>query len=440
MISLSNISFRIKPSITMPISSSNLLENTFILSSNKYYNPGYPNPRTPETLPFSNFSNFTVSTIDAAPAGWIKIPRKLAFLDLGGNTWKANDYWTMVARYPVNSFFYLVYKGRFLRLRFNGAESPRIRNTSFWHSTDGGNTWNTVTDSSWINLSPDGQTINGQFINWNEPYLSMVEVFPPALLDRLSTTARSNCVAAYAMKRLSSTYLGPTVKLIRASDNTQMDFYADVNGNLMTGLSSTGTTLSSWLSGTSANIVTWYDQTGRGKDVSVSTATRPAIITGDSNAVHLTSSTLMSASNLFDTTTVSAMHLISTTREKSRGQNYLISLNGTVTDINRFTIHMPWSDGVWYWDPWGGNAENRAQSTANITTVDTKSIFSGYKGGFRVNRGTTFTSTGNTPNSVAGGLRIGAYNGSLADHYMYNMIVFSSRLSAADETIVETNI
>ena len=96
MISLSNITSRIKPSLIFPISSSNLIENTFILPSNKYYNPGYPNPRTPDMLSFSNFTNLTVSTTDVCPAGWIKIPRKLSFLDLSGNTWKAHDYSIMI--------------------------------------------------------------------------------------------------------------------------------------------------------------------------------------------------------------------------------------------------------------------------------------------------------------------------------------------------------
>ena len=249
-------------------------------------------------------------------------------------------------------------------------------------------------------------------------------------------TARSSCVAAYAMKRLSSSYSGPIVRFIRANDSAQSDFHGDASGNLTTDFNNEGTTFSTWVSGTSANIVTWYDQTGRGKHITVSTATRPAIITGDSNAVYFTGNEFLSTTNIFDTTTVSTMHMISTMREISRVSNTLISLNGSDLTVNRFSGHMSFHDGTWYWDPWGGNAGNRANSPANLLAVNTKAIFSGYKGGFRVNQGATYTSPQNTAASVAGGLRLG--HG--ANHYIYNLVVFNNRLSTADETFLELNL
>jgi hypothetical protein len=257
------------------------------------------------------------------------------------------------------------------------------------------------------------------------------------VLDQVTATT---CVAAYAMKRLYTSYTGPVARFIRANDNNQTDFYSDGTLNLTTGSNGTGTTFSSWVNGTTANIVTWYDQTGRGRHVNVSTPTRPAIITSDSNAIHLTGSTLMAASNLFDTSTVSTMHMISTTREIARVTNTLINLNGPTDDINRCSVHAPWTDGAWYWDPMGGTNDNRAISAVNITAVNAKAVFSGYKGGFRVNGGTTYTSIQNTANSVAGGLRMGAYGSSTANHYIYNLVVFNNRLSTADETFLEANL
>lgn len=57
---------------------------------------------------------------------------------------------------------------------FNSAENSKIKSTSFWYSTNGGTTWLNVPDSSYIDTSPDGQTINGTFIAWNIPYLNVV--------------------------------------------------------------------------------------------------------------------------------------------------------------------------------------------------------------------------------------------------------------------------
>jgi hypothetical protein len=262
----------------------------------------------------------------------------------------------------------------------------------------------------------------------------------PAYYALDSVIASSTCVAAYAMKRLSTAYTGPTARFIRASDSAQSDFYADASGNMTTAFDNIGTNFRTWVNGTSANIVTWYDQTGRGRHVSVATATRPAIITGDSNAVYFTSSTTMTAANVFDTTTITTMHMIATTREIGRVENYLITLNGGAGNV-RFGIHNPWTDGVWYWDH-GGSGQDRANSPGNLLAVNTKAVFSGYKGGFRVNRGTTYTSPSqNSSSTVSGGLLLGTWGGAIvANHYIYNLVVFNNRLSTADETFLELNL
>lgn len=115
-------------------------------------------------------------------------------------------------------------------------------------------------------------------LNTSEGYVNITQEL--GILDNVSTM----CVAAYGMKHLNSSYTGPIVRYIRANDNSQLDFYADTAGNLS---SIQGTTLASWVSGTSASLVTWYDQTGRGKHLNTVSATRPSIITGDSNAIYL---------------------------------------------------------------------------------------------------------------------------------------------------------
>ena len=254
------------------------------------------------------------------------------------------------------------------------------------------------------------------------------------LFDALND--RMHCVAAYSMKRLSPTYYGPIIKLFRPSDSNQQDFYGDANGNLTTELN---TSLSTWsLSNVSINVVTWYDQSGRGKHLNTESAVRPVIITSDSNAIHISSGLQMSACNVFDTTTVTDMHFISTLREITRGTNRIISFNGLATaDFGRFFIHGPWENGRWYWDS-GDSGTQRVVSTIT-TNVNDKVVFSGYKSssqgknGSRINSGTTFLSTGTAPASVAGGLvLLGA-----SDTYVYNLIVFDKKLTEQDELFLE---
>jgi hypothetical protein len=62
------------------------------------------------------------------------------------------------------------------------------------------------------------------------------------------------------------------IRVLRKSDNAQQDFYADRLGNLLTA-PVTGQTLLNWLAGSAANVVTWYDQSGAGRNATGTLAT-----------------------------------------------------------------------------------------------------------------------------------------------------------------------
>ena len=92
-------------------------------------------------------------------------------------------------------------------------------------------------------------------------------------IDYLSASAKASMLnagprlsaGAYGTQLLYSSYTGPVMKLRRSTDSSNVDFYADIYGNLGTTYLATGTTLNNWLSGNSATVVyvtTWYDQTG----------------------------------------------------------------------------------------------------------------------------------------------------------------------------------
>ena len=67
--------------------------------------------------------------------------------------------------------------------------------------------------------------------------------------------------AIYSTKWVNPSYTGAIVRVERASDGTTSDFYVDKSGNFRL---SSGVSLSSWLGGAQANVLTWYDQSGAG--------------------------------------------------------------------------------------------------------------------------------------------------------------------------------
>jgi hypothetical protein len=78
-------------------------------------------------------------------------------------------------------------------------------------------------------------------------------------------------VAAYSLRRLSSSYTGNAIRVRRSSDNAEADFTPEQIAN---------GTLTGWVgAGNNGLAVTWYDQSGNGLNMSQSTsANQPAIV------------------------------------------------------------------------------------------------------------------------------------------------------------------
>lgn len=116
-------------------------------------------------------------------------------------------------------------------------------------------------------------------------FFTLAEV---CFLNKVSTITRSNCTAAYSIRLLLASYTGPMVSVRRGSDNATADFYGDLNGQLGTGYLGTGTSLTSWLSGATGFVVTWYDQSGYERDLTQSTGTAQPTIASGSTGTNIT--------------------------------------------------------------------------------------------------------------------------------------------------------
>ena len=93
------------------------------------------------------------------------------------------------------------------------------------------------------------------------------------LLDQFGDNIR----VAYSVRKLSSTYSGAAMRVRETGFNTETDIGFDSNGDL-----DTTALLAHCASNGEGRIVTWYDQSGNGIDVTQGTATRqPVIVTGN---------------------------------------------------------------------------------------------------------------------------------------------------------------
>jgi hypothetical protein len=99
--------------------------------------------------------------------------------------------------------------------------------------------------------------------------LGCLNVLPRPVLDLLSVPS----AAAYSVRRLRTTYTGNAIRVRRSSDSAELDIGFDSNGNLNT---------SALLTHCGANnglVVTWYDQSGNGYNLTQAVAiNQPQIV------------------------------------------------------------------------------------------------------------------------------------------------------------------
>jgi len=125
-----------------------------------------------------------------------------------------------------------------------------------------------------IIIYPSNQSQNRTRIetNINQYYNIYWNGTKAGILDSYPSSA-----AAYSLRALSSTYTGPLVRVRRASDNVESDFYALYDG----GLDVIG--LSNFCVGTDGFVATWYDQSGNGRNATQATAAnQPQIVASGS--------------------------------------------------------------------------------------------------------------------------------------------------------------
>jgi len=80
----------------------------------------------------------------------------------------------------------------------------------------------------------------------------------------------TNMNRVYAIQRVNSAYSGNIINLRRSSDSVTADFTIDTTNSFLV-TASGGQTVSAWLGAATATVVTWYDQSGNGRNLTQAT-------------------------------------------------------------------------------------------------------------------------------------------------------------------------
>jgi hypothetical protein len=304
-------------------------------------------------------------------------------------------------------------------------------------------------------------------------------------LNQLSGQAWSNLLAVYSLTKATPTYMysGPVVKLRRGS--TTQDFYANAPGTLTTEVNGRGLSAKEWRGVNEAHVVTWYDQSGRGKHlVQPNTTLQPKLVidTGGAAAVYLKDLQTMGGPDVFTSNTISDMECVIHTRHFKPGENVpsrtfpnayptLISFNGrrsgTATSGDDFTRRVAYAVDAFggtggTWDPFANASRNTwplasvaragpvavpsAQNEGQTFAVTiTKSTALG-RNRVRFQSGLVSANSSSTyPSIEPGGFAGIVLNPSLEfatpsyiDQYVYSVTLFSHPLSSSDLQFMES--
>jgi hypothetical protein len=263
-----------------------------------------------------------------------------------------------------------------------------------------------------------------------EQYLSSKYNLPIANRTMLGVTS-ANLLALYSARQLNFRYNGRLVRLKRSTDSAISDFYGDVYGNLTLGFGGQGTTLDAWKGAGTLLILTWYDQSGNSKHLTCTGASFNA------NGSVIMTGSMMSGPQIFPTSSVTSMHMIFSFAISSLTTAMSPRLLNS-GDTERFSCHTPYTSGKTYYFDAGNPTSLRCRESAAATDLNTRYIFSGYTNpgervGLRINQGIRRLSSGNASAATSDGFFL--HPGDRNNYW--DIAIYSNKLSASDETMVE---
>lgn len=268
-------------------------------------------------------------------------------------------------------------------------------------------------------------------------FLHSAKLAVPRPLDLVAPTA---FVACSPVRRLKGSYTGPLIRLRRASDSAELDI-GQVGGGVIDQQA-----VATWAAGTTSTLVTIYDQSGNGSDLTNAVAANQPNYTtsGDGQPVRINGIPLPAFDGSTDflsdddpgeaqPTTV----LIAFLHSGTLGEVLFDGGSGGSTDqalavaaSSKFTMES------------GAGIDTSAASAAVFANHIFSTVWSGASSTIRINNNAeeTLASVGSADSD---GLTLGAYGGGASGNMnlgLYEVMKWQSALTTAEQTLIRNNM
>ncbi len=292
-------------------------------------------------------------------------------------------------------------------------------------------------------------------------------------LDNLGLSNSTPASVAYSLRKLSSNYSGPLVRILLGS--SYYDVYPDTTTNQFFSLSSpvsasysnyndanTGATanlLSSLIRGsTSASVAIWYDQSGNGIDVMTSSTNGPIIINSGAIQTMNGKPTVYFASVSQSTSQLVSSNTVDFTSQTAATINAVVQNVGSINYISGVistglnggwglnydptnSINGYWIDGSGCTNANSGDTSNVSKIVTGIIDIDqnanTSSIYE--NNSLKQTRNSICGINHTTTDNICIGIRAANGGGRIFDGYLSEVMIFPSYLSSTNRNSLENN-
>ena len=292
-------------------------------------------------------------------------------------------------------------------------------------------------------------------------------------LDNVGLTSSTPASVAYSLRKLSSSYSGPLVRILISS--SYYDVYPDTTTNQFFSLTSpvsasysnyndaetgvTATLLSSLITGsTSARVAIWYDQSGNSIDVKTSSTNGPIII--DSGVIQTMNGkpTVYFASVSQSTSQLVSSNTVDFTSQTAATINAVVQNVGSIDYISGVistglnggwglnydptnSINGYWIDGSGCTNAISGDTSNVSKIVTGIIDIDqnanTSSIYENNT--LKQTRNSICGINHTTTDNICIGIRAADGGGRIFDGYLSEVMIFPSYLSSTNRNYLENN-
>lgn len=240
--------------------------------------------------------------------------------------------------------------------------------------------------------------------------ISFANHFPTMKPHHILDEKKQDISFAFGMRILESDYTGPLIKLRRASDNLEADFYATDKDIL--DLDAVNT----FAGGNTLHVVTWYDQSGLARNAVQPDLAKQPVFTPDISFPHFNSdfsedflvveTSIQTLTNNGKNGTVTGVFFA------TNDNNHTFGVRDNTTGTNRWLAHLSWSTSALFFDPGTTAPGRRIDNTPNINlwkqyTLSRRDVNTDDEILFRINATAINNATYNDSNQITGDYNFG---------------------------------